>query len=71
MSEIVPDETLRVTEVEILQLLADGSSLEKAAETIGLAEQTVKGYVYIMRQKLGAETTTNAIAIALRRGIID
>lgn len=67
----VSDETLTAKEADLLQLLADGKKLEEASEEMGWREQTGKNYLVIIRMKLDAQTTFNAIAIALRRSIID
>lgn len=67
----VSDETISGRELELLQLLADGKTLEQAAEEMGLREQTAKNYMYDIRHKLDASTTVNAAVIAVRRELID
>ena len=64
-------EELTQREIQVLQLLADGNTLRGAAKSLNRAEITLKHYVVGIREKLEAPTTSNAIAIALRRGLID
>jgi DNA-binding NarL/FixJ family response regulator len=64
-------EELSQKELLVLQLLADGKTLRGTAKSMKRAEITLKHYTEIIREKLDAPTTTNAIAIALRRGLID
>lgn len=58
-------------EVAVLQLLADGQTIEEAAHTMGLAYVTVRNYIYVAREKLDTPTTFNLVATAVRRGLID
>lgn len=71
MSETVSDETLGNREVELLQLLADGKTIEQAANELGWQEQTAKNCISKIRHKLDAETTAHAVAAAIRRELID
>jgi DNA-binding NarL/FixJ family response regulator len=41
------------------------------ARELGIAEETVKGYLSNVLQKLQASDRTHAVVIALRRGILD
>ena len=53
---------------ELLGLLAEGFSLGEAAEMLGLARRTADRRLAAARRLLGVERTTEAIAIARRRG---
>lgn len=57
-------------EREVLKLIADGMSNKRIAATIGRTEATVKVHVYHLLEKLGVNDRTEAVTIALRRGII-
>lgn len=58
-------------EREIIQLLAEGNHNDQIAQRIGLSAETVKGDTRRAIGKLGAETRTHAVAIALRQALID
>jgi DNA-binding NarL/FixJ family response regulator len=64
----ITEEKLTEKEVRILQSLADG---ERPSEKLPLAHQTVRKYLVRIREKLDARTTCNAVASAVRRGIVD
>lgn len=57
-------------EREVLRLLADGLSHEQIARQLFLSAETIRTHVQKAMRKLGAETRTEAVAIALRRGLI-
>jgi two-component system NarL family response regulator len=57
--------------LRILQLLADGNSFIYVARELGKSEQMIKNYMVQIRAKLGADNTTHAVAMALRRKMID
>jgi DNA-binding CsgD family transcriptional regulator len=50
-------------EIECLHLLASGEQLKRVAHLLGLTPRTVEHYVAAARRKLGARTTTQAVAI--------
>jgi DNA-binding NarL/FixJ family response regulator len=54
----------------LLRLMADGLDTEDAARALGVSPETVKTHVHGVMSKLGASGRTEAVAIALRRGII-
>lgn len=64
-------EELSKRELQVLQFLADGSKLREVAKRLRLAEDTVKHHTTNIREKLNTPTTSNAVATALRRGLID
>lgn len=57
-------------EIEVLRLLAEGKSNPEIAAALGRAEGTMKIHVQKIFQKLGAADRTQAVTIAVRRGII-
>ena len=67
-----PAESADVTprQRELLRLMADGLDTEDAALALGVSPETVKTHVQGVMSKLGASGRTEAVAIALRRGII-
>jgi DNA-binding NarL/FixJ family response regulator len=67
-----PAESAAVTprQRELLRLMADGLDTEDAALALGVSPETVKTHVEGVMAKLGASGRTEAVAIALRRGII-
>ncbi|QHS22697.1 response regulator transcription factor [Virgibacillus sp. MSP4-1] len=57
-------------EVEVLKLMAEGASTSEAATTLNLSEYTVRDYVSAIMQKMNARNRTEAVARALREGMI-
>jgi DNA-binding NarL/FixJ family response regulator len=57
-------------ELEVLRLMAEGKSNPEIAAALGRAEGTMKIHVQNILQKLGAADRTQAVTLALRRGII-
>jgi DNA-binding NarL/FixJ family response regulator len=70
LAEHLSDETLTVREVEVLRQVAGGNRNRDIAEHLFISEETVKVHVKHVMDKLGASDRTEAVAIALRRGII-
>lgn len=56
---------------EALELLAQGNRQKRAAERLGICTATFKAHLNAAFVKLGAHTDAHAIAIAMRRGLID
>lgn len=63
-------EALTEREIEVLQLVAAGLRNKEIAQRLVITERTVKFHVGIILQKLGAGTRTEAVRIAVQRGII-
>jgi len=70
LAEHMSDESLTTREVEVLQQVAGGNRNRDIAEKLYISEETVKVHVKHIMDKLGAKDRTQAIAIAVRRGII-
>jgi DNA-binding NarL/FixJ family response regulator len=71
LAEHLSDEALTVREVDVLNRLADGHRNRDIAEKLFIAEETVKVHLKHILAKLGAADRTQALAIGLRRGIIE
>lgn len=63
-------ERLTPREVQVLQLIARGHSNKQVAGELALSEDTVKGHLRNIMDKLGANNRTHAVTIAIERGFI-
>jgi DNA-binding NarL/FixJ family response regulator len=70
LAEHITDERLTDREVDVLQHVAGGNRNRDIAERLSISEETVKVHVKHIMEKLGATDRTGAVAIAVRRGII-
>jgi DNA-binding NarL/FixJ family response regulator len=70
LAEHVSDEALSGREVDVLRHVASGNRNRDIAETLFIAEETVKVHLKHILRKLGASDRTQAVAIGVRRGII-
>ena len=70
LAEHMGEETLSKREVDVLQKIAGGNRNGDIAELLFISEETVKGHVKHIMEKLGASDRTEAVAIGIRRGII-
>jgi DNA-binding NarL/FixJ family response regulator len=70
LAEHVSDEALTDREVEVLSQIAGGNRNRDIAEKLFIAEETVKVHIKHIMEKLGASDRTQAVAIGIRRGII-
>ena len=70
LAEHMSDDSLTAREVEVLQQVAGGNRNRDIADLLRISEETVKVHVKHIMDKLGANDRTQAIAIAVRRGII-
>jgi DNA-binding NarL/FixJ family response regulator len=70
LAEHIADERLTVREIDVLQHVAGGNRNRDIAERLSISEETVKVHVKHILEKLGANDRTAAVAIAVRRGII-
>jgi len=61
-------DTLSKREVQVLRVVADGNSNQRAADHLGLSEDTIKAHMKTILQKLDARDRTHAVMIAMRRG---
>jgi DNA-binding NarL/FixJ family response regulator len=58
-------------EREVLSLLAEGLQHEQIAERLGISAETVRTHLKKASDRLGATTRTQAVATALRLGLIN
>jgi len=70
LAEHISDEALTDRETEVLGQMAGGSRNRDIAEKLFITEGTVKAHIKHIMHKLGARDRTQAVAIGLRRGII-
>jgi DNA-binding NarL/FixJ family response regulator len=63
-------EELTPREVEVLHKLARGLANKEIADTLGISEHTVKGYLKNILAKLRVADRTEAVTTAILRGII-
>jgi DNA-binding NarL/FixJ family response regulator len=70
LAEHVSDEALTPREIEVLRHIAQGNRNKDIGERLFISEETVKVHVKHVMDKLGASDRTEAVAIAIRRGII-
>jgi DNA-binding NarL/FixJ family response regulator len=62
---------LSAREVEVLQMIAYGSTNREVAEKLSISPQTVKTYLERIFTKLGVSDRTRAVAVALKLGILE
>ena len=65
-----PGGTLSSREREVLALLAGGASNKEIAIALALSVSTVKFHVAAITEKLGARSRVDAVAIAVRAGLV-
>lgn len=70
LAEHLSDEALTSREIEVLSQIAGGNRNRDIAEKLSITEETVKVHIKHIMNKLGASDRTQAVAIGLRRGII-
>jgi len=55
----------------ILAMLADGKQATEIGVALGISPRTVKSHLVVVYAQLGAANAAHAVAIALRRGLIE
>jgi DNA-binding CsgD family transcriptional regulator len=60
---------LTAREREVLRALASGARTTEIAEQLDIAERTVKAHLANIYQKLGVDSRTAAVAVALQKGL--
>jgi DNA-binding NarL/FixJ family response regulator len=70
LAEHMGQEFLSRREIEVLERIAGGNRNSDIASLLFISEETVKGHVKHIMEKLGANDRTDAVAIGVRRGII-
>jgi DNA-binding NarL/FixJ family response regulator len=70
IAEHFADEPLNAREVDVLRHVSGGNRNRDIAERLFISEETVKVHIKQIMEKLFASDRTQAVAIAVRRGII-
>jgi DNA-binding NarL/FixJ family response regulator len=70
LAEHLSDEALTAREIDVLSRVAGGNRNRDIAGQLSISEETVKVHMKHIMEKLGASDRTQAVAIAIRRGII-
>jgi DNA-binding NarL/FixJ family response regulator len=65
-----PGGHLTPREKEVLSLLVEGKSNKEIGVSLDISETTIKSHVSVILMKLGASDRTQAVVIALQRGIL-
>ena len=56
--------------MEVLGLMAQGAANKEIAYQLSISERTVKAHVTSILNKLGVNSRTEAVAVALRQGLL-
>ena len=70
LAQYTGEPSLTTRELEVLRQLADGNRNRDIGNLLFISEETVKVHVKNIMEKLGAADRTEAVAIAVRRGIM-
>jgi DNA-binding NarL/FixJ family response regulator len=70
LAEHYSDEPITAREIEVLRQIAGGNRNRDIAQKLFISEETVKAHIKHIMEKLGASDRTQAVTIAVRRGII-
>lgn len=70
LAEYMAEESLTPREIDVLRHVSSGNRNRDVAEQLMISEETVKAHLKSIMGKLGANDRTQAVTIALRRGII-
>lgn len=71
LAEHLGDEDLTTRELEVLGLIRDGYRNKQIASRLAVAETTVNFHIKNLIGKLGANDRAHAVAIAIRRGVLE
>jgi DNA-binding NarL/FixJ family response regulator len=67
----IDQDGLSPREVQVLQCVAHGLSNKELAVALAIGEDTVKGHLSRIMDKLGANNRTHAVILGIQRGIIE
>src|SRR5258707_3227833 len=70
LAEHLGEEDLSPRELQVLQLIRDGSKNKQIADQLSISENTVNFHIKNLVDKLGANDRTHAVTIAVRRGLM-
>jgi DNA-binding NarL/FixJ family response regulator len=68
--DVAPSRKLTQRELDVLGLLAEGLQHEEIGRRLGISSETVRTHLRKASNRLGAVTRTQAVATALRLGLI-
>ena len=71
LAQHLGEQVLTPREIEVLRALAGGGGNRDIASSLFISEQTVKVHIKHIMEKLGAADRTEAVTIAVRRGVIE
>lgn len=71
LAEHHTDDALTEREIDVLRQVAAGNANKIIADNLAISQETVKTHVRKILSKLAANDRTHAVAIALKRGIIE
>ena len=71
LAEHLGQEPLTVRELQVLALIARGQANKQIGAGLGLSEDTVKGHMRSIMDKLGANNRTHAVTIGIERGFLE
>lgn len=71
LAEYFAEDEPTAREIEVLRLAAEGLRNRQIAERLFISEETVKVHMKRLMDKLGASDRTQAVSIAVKRGIIE
>jgi len=70
LAQRLPGSELTDRELDVLRMLVKGRSNREAAETLGIAENTVRIHVSRILDKLGVADRTQAVLFAIQHGLV-
>ena len=70
LAETIGAPSLTDREMEVLELVSEGKANKEIAAQLSITEGTVKTHVSAILEKLNASHRTEAVTIALRRGLL-
>jgi DNA-binding NarL/FixJ family response regulator len=70
VAEHLGDDELTTRELEVLQLIRDGSKAKEIAARLNISETTVNSHIKNLLRKLQANDRAHAVTIAVRRGML-
>lgn len=71
LAKHLAEDALSNREIQVLQLIARGDANKQIADALGLSEDTIKGHLRGIMEKLNANNRTHAVTIGIERGIIE
>ncbi|MBQ5940599.1 response regulator transcription factor [Massilia sp. AB1] len=71
LAQHLGQEPLTVRELQVLELSARGQANKQIGAGLGLSEDTVKGHMRSIMDKLGASNRTHAVTIGIERGFLE